>query len=102
MFTLTDRPYETMWRHLRLLSHEKNARRLLQGELSAGRTWCPTSEDLEIKARQVAYCIVQAFEYYKAADAVTIELVRYCTFTECSRSRRHSSWLTNPRRFSKT
>ena len=73
MFTLTDRAYETMWRHLHLLSHEMNARRLLQGQLSAGRTACLTPDDLERKARQVAYCIVQASEYYKAADSVTID-----------------------------
>ena len=74
MFTLTDRPYETMWSHFRLLSHESNAHRLLQGHLSGGRTFCPFPViDLEKKARQLAYCIVQAFEYYKAADAVAID-----------------------------
>jgi hypothetical protein len=30
-------------------------------------------DDLEAKARQVSYCIVQASEYFKAADAVTID-----------------------------
>ena len=28
---------------------------------------------METKSRQLAYCILQAFEYYKAADAVTID-----------------------------
>lgn len=74
MFTLTDRPYETMWNHLRLLSYESNARGLLTGELSARRALCPFPMiNLDEKARQLSYCIVQAFQYYKAGDAVTID-----------------------------
>ena len=74
MLTSTDKPYETMWSHLRLLSHESNARSLLRGQLASGRDPCPAPLPLlEAKARQVAYCILQAFEYYKAADAVTID-----------------------------
>jgi hypothetical protein len=74
MLTWTDRPYETMWSHLCLLSRESNARSLLGGHLANGRGRCAAPlELLEAKARQVAYCILQAFEYYKAADAVTVD-----------------------------
>lgn len=73
MFTWTDEPYNTMWGHLRLLAHEHNARRLLAGKLARSRSIpVPESELLNRKAIQVAYCIVQAQEYYKAAEAVTI------------------------------
>ncbi len=74
MLTWTDNPYETMWSHLRFLSRENNARRLLCGQLASNRNWCPApSSMMETKSRQLAYCILQAFEYYKAADAVTID-----------------------------
>ncbi len=69
----TAEPYQTMWRHLRLLSHENNARSLLLGGLGSKRAQCPPpSPALESKARQLAYCILQASEYYQAAEAVTI------------------------------
>jgi hypothetical protein len=73
MFTWTENPYETMWSHLRLLSHVTNAEALLRGELGPkGSLASPSSPLLEVKARQVAYCILQAYEYYQAAQAVTI------------------------------
>jgi hypothetical protein len=73
MFTWTDRPYESMWEHLRVLSHENNAHRLLMGLLSQGRTFpAPSRPSAAAKAQAVAYCITQAYEYYQAAEAVTI------------------------------
>jgi len=73
MFTWTDRPYESMWEHLRVLSHEDNVRRLLSGDLGRNRTVVITpSPILDKKAEQVAYCITQAYEYYSAADSITI------------------------------
>jgi hypothetical protein len=73
MFTWTDDPYQTMWGHLRLLSHEHNARQLLSGKLGKQRYLAPPGPDLlDRKAAQVSYCILQAHEYYKAAEAVTI------------------------------
>jgi hypothetical protein len=62
-----------MWGHLRLLSYEHNARRLLAGDLGKRRKNTPPgSELLDRKAAQISYCILQAHEYYKAAEAVTI------------------------------
>jgi hypothetical protein len=72
MLTWTDQPYAAMWTHLRFLSHERNARRLLQNDLGASRILTSNPELLEAKATQLSYCIVQAYEYYQAAESVTI------------------------------
>jgi YaaC-like Protein len=73
MLTWTDQPYSTMWAHLRLLSHEQNARRLLQNNMGGARTR-PTVQSilLDQKAAQLSYCVLQAYEYYQAAESVTI------------------------------
>jgi hypothetical protein len=73
MLTWTDQPYSTMWAHLRLLSHEQNARRLLQNDLGGARKQpAPQSDLLHRKATQLSYCILQAYEYYQAAESVSI------------------------------
>jgi hypothetical protein len=73
MFTWTNQPYETMWQHLLVLTHSENVKKLLQGKLKSGRTLpCPPDEILEKKSRQVAYSIRQAFEYFHAADSISI------------------------------
>lgn len=62
-----------MWGHLGLLSHVTNAHALLCGGLgSKRRIPAPPGPLSELKARQVAYSIQQAQEYYKAAGSVTV------------------------------
>jgi len=73
MLTWTDQPYTTMWAHLRFLSHEFNSRRLLRNDLGRARKQpVPPDDLLNRKAAQLAYCILQAHEYYQAAETVTI------------------------------
>jgi hypothetical protein len=73
MLTWTDQPYAALWTHLRFLSYGQNARRLLQNDFGGARKQAvPSSEVLDRKAEQLSYCIVQAYEYYNAAESVTI------------------------------
>lgn len=72
MLTWTDNPERALWDQLLFLSHEKNLEQLLLGKLSTRRTPIPNQEKIELKAKQAAYCIQQAYEYYQAAKATTI------------------------------
>jgi len=55
------------------LSKKNNARNLLSGELPSGRNvFYKETEVLDRKANQVSFGISQSFEYFRAADSVTI------------------------------
>lgn len=69
----THNPYKSVWEHLRLLSRPASARRLLDGTMATDRkVRFPAGPTLHQKARQVAYSIAQAGEYYSAADKVSL------------------------------
>ena len=73
MLTWTDQPYATMWAHLRVLAHVHNAKRLLLNQLGGSRTVPPPDDELlDRKASQISYCILQADEYFRAAESVSI------------------------------
>ena len=73
MLTWTNRPYETMWNHLNLFSSKANAKSLLQGRMKSQRLWGYFDEALlEKKSSQLAYSISQAYEYFRAADTITV------------------------------
>jgi len=73
VLTWTDQPYATMWAHLRVLSHVNNAKRLLLNQLGGKRKAAPRAEQLlDKKAAQLSYCVLQADEYFRAAESVSI------------------------------
>jgi hypothetical protein len=73
MLTWTDQPYATMWAHLRVLSHVHNAKRLLLNQLGGTRnTPPPAGQLLDQKAAQLSYCVLQADEYFRAAESVSV------------------------------
>jgi hypothetical protein len=73
MLTWTDQPYTTMWAHLRVLAHVHNAKRLLLNQLGGSRSVPPPSDELlDKKASQISYCVLQADEYFRAAESVSI------------------------------
>lgn len=73
MLTWTDQPYATMWSHLRVLSHVHNARRLLLNQFGGTRRILPPAGPLlDQKAAQLSYCVLQADEYFRAAESVSI------------------------------
>ena len=62
-----------MWNHLLLFTSKANVVKLLVGEIKSNRSlFIERGEKLEKKASQIAYAIGQAFEYFKAADTVSI------------------------------
>src|SRR5437016_8047023 len=62
-----------MWAHLRVLSHVNNAKRLLLNQLGGKRKAAPRAEQLlDKKAAQLSYCVLQADEYFRAAESVSI------------------------------
>lgn len=62
-----------MWNHLRLLKTPKNVEALLIGKMKSHRRLTFEESGLTTrKARQIAYAISQADEYFTAADAVSI------------------------------
>ena len=73
LFTWTNRPYETMWDHLKIFCYKANVINLLKGKIESRRRFSYIDKDIiEKKSSQVAYSISQAYEYFKAADTVTI------------------------------
>ena len=73
VFTWSENPYKDMWNHLLFLSKMNNTKKLLSGSISSGRTLLyPEGPVLEKKAKQVSFCIAQAYEYFRAADSVSI------------------------------
>lgn len=71
--TWTHQPYETMWKHLLIFISKANVIKLLSGEMKSSRSLIfEKGEALEKKANQIAYAIGQAYEYYRAADTVSI------------------------------
>ena len=73
MLTWTNQPYESMWNHLRLLQVPKNVEALLTGRMKSKRAHIFEQNELvERKAKQIAYAIRQADEYFSAADTVSI------------------------------
>ena len=74
MFTWTNQPYESMWNHLKMLTYQANAKALLNGQLGSKRRFCVLEGNLlDKKSAQLAYSIKQAYQYYKAADLVSID-----------------------------
>ena len=73
VFTWSENPYEDMWNHLLFLAKKNNAKKLLSGSISSGRTVIYKQRSiLEKKANQVSFGISQSFEYFHAADSVSI------------------------------
>jgi len=73
VFTWTDNIYETVWNHLNLFAYPTNVNRLLTGEIASNRNIkYDDQETIDRKSRQIAYSISQAFEYFKAADTISI------------------------------
>ena len=73
MLTWTDKPEQALWDHLRVLSHQANVTRLLRGEMKSGRQFGYLAKaTIERKAGQIACAILQAHEYYLAAQGVTL------------------------------
>ncbi|PWK15767.1 YaaC family protein [Tumebacillus permanentifrigoris] len=74
MFTWSESPSKDMWEHLKFLGNKNNCINLLNGSIKSERTiiYNETNEFMEKKADQIAMCINQAFEYFEAADKVSI------------------------------
>jgi hypothetical protein len=73
VFTWSENPYRDMWNHLMFLSKMNNARKLLSGSISSGRSLLYTQgPDLDKKAKQLSFCIAQSYEYFRAADSASI------------------------------
>jgi len=71
MFTWTETPLTEMWHQLRYLRSPANVRNLLSGQIISCRTPMRSSDsELDKRSREIASCIRQADEYYKAADTV--------------------------------
>ncbi len=74
-FTWTETPLTEIWHQLRYLQSPANVRNLLSGKIESGRKKpLPTidNESLEQKSCEIAACIRQADEYYKAANVVEL------------------------------
>jgi len=73
MLTWTNNPYESSWEQLLFLSYSSNVLRLLDGTLKSNRTLLYQNEPaLKRKAVQISAAIKQGYEYFTAADNVTI------------------------------
>ena len=77
MFTWSESPYEDMWNHLRAFAQAHTVKRLLLGQLGynsqVSAHYSYTSETVATeKSKQIAMCIRQADEYFRAAESVTI------------------------------
>ena len=71
MFTWTETPLADMWNHLRYLESPANVARLLSGEIKSRRqNILPRSSDLDKRSYEIASCVRQADEYYRAAETV--------------------------------
>ena len=73
VFTWSENPYSDMWSHLMFLSKTKNAKNLLLGKLQSNRKIIyKDGTELDRKANQLSLGITQAWEYFRAADSVSI------------------------------
>ncbi len=73
IFTWSENPSVDLWNHLMFLSKKDNVTNLLSGAIRANRAfYYEKGDDLDRKANQISLSIGQAFEYFKAAEAVTI------------------------------
>ena len=102
MFTWTETPLTEMWHQLRYLRSPANVRNLLSGEIMSRRTPMPSDSELDRRSREIASCIRQADEYYKAADTVglaTHPLLQFygaeCLAKAVVLANNSSIWLSN-------
>jgi YaaC-like protein len=73
MFTWTDNIHDSIWNHLNLFTSPANVIKLLKGEMESNREIFYDERDiLDRKSRQIAYSISHAFEYFKAADTISV------------------------------
>jgi hypothetical protein len=73
MFTWTETPLVDMWGQLRYLASPANVFNLLSGKLKSQRTLVfDELDELKLRSYELAACIQQADEYYRAADSVSI------------------------------
>jgi hypothetical protein len=73
VFTWSEDPYRDMWHHLMFLARRNNAKNLLSGNIRSERTVTyQLGESLDKKANQVSFGISQSFEYFRAADSVSV------------------------------
>jgi hypothetical protein len=69
----TFQPYSTIWDQLLFFRSIENVKKLLLGKMGSERSITfPNSEIVEKKASQIAYSIAQAYEYFVAADSVSL------------------------------
>ena len=73
MWINSEQPIKDMWSHLKFLSYPENCKRFLKGEIKSNRTIYAIDEiSLEKKSKQISMCIRQAWEYFNAAENVSI------------------------------
>ena len=71
MFTWTETPLLQIWHHLRYLQSTSNVASLLSGKITSNREPIFSgSNDIPRRSHEIASCIRQADEYYKAAENV--------------------------------
>lgn len=69
----TNQPYETIWNHLLFLTYKDNVSKLLKGNLFPNSQLVNVDDaTIERKSIQIAHSIGQAYEYYKAANTISI------------------------------
>ena len=73
IFTWSENPSIDLWNHIMFLSKKSNVSNLLSGKIQSNRTLLFEQGDaLEKKAKQISLSVNQAYEYFKAADSITI------------------------------
>lgn len=73
MFTWSEQPIKDMWNHIRFLGKKENCKKLLTCTMSSGRRFgYLDTPALNRKVDQLSMCINQAYEYFSAADTVSI------------------------------
>lgn len=73
MFTWSENPIFDLWDHIMFYSNEMNCKKLLTGEIESGRGLIYTDNlVIDKKTNQIVMCIKQAYEYFKAANNVSI------------------------------
>jgi hypothetical protein len=74
IFTYSEDPYRDTWNHLRFLAIKSNAKNLLAGKIPSAMSVIIYEDEstLEKKAAQVSFGINQSYEYFRAAETVSV------------------------------